>query len=211
MKALGTDAGTGISFSSASSGYVSVDRFGNQSAGYVFRTKDGGKTWQPQLIAPDSVEVRDEHATGFAISPFTDDAGFFATTTGGQAGDKSKLTLDVAKKKSSKAQKKVKVLGKLSPPEGGEQIVVSSRKSADSNWKNDTLTAGLQRQVHGEVQGQEEQGALRRGPVERRRQPRRNRYQGAHADALGRRSHLFDITRGRAGLGSARATEERFS
>jgi photosystem II stability/assembly factor-like uncharacterized protein len=141
VKALGTDAGTGISFSSASSGYVSVDRFGNQSAGYVFRTKDGGKTWQPQLIAPDSVEVRDEHATGFAISPFTDDAGFFATTTGGQAGDKSKLTLDVAKKKSSKAQKKVKVLGKLSPPEGGEQIVVSSRKSADSNWKNDTLTA----------------------------------------------------------------------
>jgi len=138
VKALGTDAGTGISFSSASSGYVSVDRFGNQSAGYVFRTKDGGKTWQPQLIAPDSVEVRDEHATGFAISPFTDDAGFFATTTGGQAGDKSKLTLDVAKKKSSKAQKKVKVLGKLSPPEGGEQIVVSSRKSADSNWKNDT-------------------------------------------------------------------------
>jgi len=47
----------------------------------LFRTSDGGKTWQPQLIAPDSVEVRDEHATGFAISPFTDDAGFFATTT----------------------------------------------------------------------------------------------------------------------------------
>ena len=141
VKALGTDAGTGISFSSASSGYVSIDRFGNQSAGYVFRTTDGGKTWQPQLIAPDSIEVQDAKSTGFAISPFTADVGFFATTTGGQAGDKSKLTLDVAKKKSSKAKKKVKVLGKLSPPEGGEQIVVSSRKSGNTNWKNDTLSA----------------------------------------------------------------------
>ena len=140
VKALGTDAGTEISFSSASSGYVSVDRFGDESAGYLLRTKDGGKTWQPQLIAPDQVEVQDAKSTGYSISPFGADEGFFATTTGGQAGESSKLTLDVAKKKSSKA-KKVKVLGKLSPPEGGEQIVVSSRKSGDTNWKNDTLTA----------------------------------------------------------------------
>lgn len=137
VKALGSDAGSEISFSSAKSGYVSIYRFGSDDGGYALHTKNGGKTWQPQLIAPDQVDVQDEKATAFALSPFTEEPGFFATTTGGQAGTQSKLTLDVAKK----AKKKIKVVGKLSPPEGGEQIVVSTRKSGESDWKNDTLTA----------------------------------------------------------------------
>jgi photosystem II stability/assembly factor-like uncharacterized protein len=139
VKGLGSDSGYGISFSSASSGYVSVSSFGNQRAGYVLRTKDGGKSWQPQLIAPDQVEVLDRKSTGFALSSFSSSEGFFATTTGGQAGESSKLTLELSKK--SKGRKKAKVIGKLSPPEGGEQIVVSSRKSGSENWSDDTLTA----------------------------------------------------------------------
>lgn len=142
VKALGSDNGTDISFSSASSGYVSVYSFGNQRAGYVLRTKDGGKKWQPQLIAQEPVEVQDRKATGFAVDQtFSQDVGFFATTTGGQAGESSKLTLDVKKHKASKSSKKAKVIGKLSPPEGGEQIVVSSRKSGSTRWEDDTLTA----------------------------------------------------------------------
>ena len=33
------------------------------------------------------------------------------------------------------------MVGKLSPPEGGEEIVVASRKASDPNWKEDTVTA----------------------------------------------------------------------
>jgi photosystem II stability/assembly factor-like uncharacterized protein len=140
VKAIGTNDGSEISFSSAGKGYVSLSEFGHQDFGYVLRTKNGGKTWQPQLIAPDGVEVLDAKATGYALMP--SEGGFFATTTGGQAGDPSKLTLDVPKGKSSKGtKKKVKVVGKLSPPEGGEQIVVASRKASDPSWKQDTVTA----------------------------------------------------------------------
>jgi hypothetical protein len=35
----------------------------------------------------------------------------------------------------------VKVIGKLSPPEGGEQIVVSFRKESSPSWRSQTLTA----------------------------------------------------------------------
>ena len=104
VKAIGTNQGSQISFSSAKSGYVSLNEFGHQGFGYVLRTKNGGKTWQPQLIAPDRVEVWDAQATGYALMPF--EGGFFATTTGGQAGDPSKLTLDVPKGKTSKGRRR---------------------------------------------------------------------------------------------------------
>lgn len=134
-KAVGTDEGFEISISTGQAGYLAISRFGSQHFGYVLRTKNGGKTWQPQLIASDDVEVADASSTGYAMTPY--DGDFFATTTGGQAGTSSRLKLDVAKQ----TKKRVKVVGKLSPPEGGEQIVVSSRKSGDPNWHKDTLTA----------------------------------------------------------------------
>jgi photosystem II stability/assembly factor-like uncharacterized protein len=139
LKAVGTDNGYGISFSSAQHGYLAVSRLGNQRFGFVLRTRNGGKTWQPQLIAPSPVEVWDADSTGYAITPYED--GFFATTTGGQAGTSSKLTLDVSKGKSSKRTKRTKVIGRLSPPEGGEQIVVANRKAGNPRWHDETLTA----------------------------------------------------------------------
>jgi photosystem II stability/assembly factor-like uncharacterized protein len=134
-RAVGTDSGSEISFSTGKAGYLSVYRFGGHRSGYVLRTKNGGKTWQPQLIASDPLEVADGRSTGYAMTPY--DGDFFATTTGGQAGTSSHLKLDVAKQ----TKKRVKVVGRLSPPEGGEEIVVSSRKSGDPNWHTDTFTA----------------------------------------------------------------------
>jgi photosystem II stability/assembly factor-like uncharacterized protein len=139
LKGVGTDAGTGISCSTPRAGYVAVDRFGREGFGYVLRTRNGGKSWQPQLIAPSEVDVWDARATGYAVMP--DGSGFFATTTGGQAGESSKLTLDVAKSKSSNRAKRVKVIGRLSPAEGGEEIVVSNRKAGNPRWHDEVLTA----------------------------------------------------------------------
>jgi len=140
LKGVGTDLGTGISFSSSQAGYLTVSRFGSQSFGYALRTINGGKRWQPQLIAPDDIDLGDAGSTGFAITRGS--GGFFATNGGGQAGKRSSLTLSEANRKATAAStSKVKVVGKLSPPEGGEQIVVSFREESSPSWSSETLTA----------------------------------------------------------------------
>ena len=138
---IGTDRGRGITFSSPSSGYLTTGGFGSEDFGYAYRTTDGGKTWQPQLIAPQFVDLWDAGPTGYAITQ--GGANFFGTTTGGEAGTPSSLTLKDVTSKSAGAgtAKRVKVAGKLSPPEGGEQIVVSFRRASSANWSSQTLTA----------------------------------------------------------------------
>ena len=142
LPGVGTNLGSGISFSSSQAGYLTLSRFGSESFGYALRTVNGGKTWQPQLIAPNDIDLWEAGSTGFAITQ--GGGGFFATNSGGQAGRPSSLTLSEANRKASSASagtRQVKVIGKLSPPEGGEQIVVSFRKESSPSWRSQTLTA----------------------------------------------------------------------
>ena len=146
LPAIGTDLGSGLSFSSAGAGYLSTFGFGGEGFGYVFRTTDAGKTWQPQLAAEDFVNVWDAGRTGFAVTFATCDSpggDFLETTTGGQAGTPSSLTIKKAKggkvASAAASKKQVKISGKLTPPEGGEPIVISIRKG--SNWSSQTVTA----------------------------------------------------------------------
>jgi photosystem II stability/assembly factor-like uncharacterized protein len=139
LPGIGTDQGEGITFSSPEAGYLTTLEFGGEQFGYALRTRDGGKTWQPQLIGPALVDVWDAGPTAFAITE--GGGGFFATTTGGQAGSPSNLTLDVSKRRLVAKKTHVKVVGKLDPPEGGEQVVLSFRKAGSSDWRSQTLTA----------------------------------------------------------------------
>ncbi len=139
LPGIGTDQGEGITFSSPETGYLTTLEFGGEQFGYALRTRDGGKTWQPQLIGPALVDVWDAGPTAFAITE--GGGGFFATTTGGQAGSPSNLTLDVSKRRLVAKKTHVKVVGKLDPPEGGEQVVLSFRKAGSSDWRSQTLTA----------------------------------------------------------------------
>lgn len=135
LSAIGNDGGEGVSFSSASSGYVTVNSFAPGFAGYVFHTDNGGKSFQPQLVSflPLS-ELWDAGPTAFSA---TTAGSFFATTTGGQAGAPSALKLKQkggAKRPALRPQRKVKVKGTLAPAEGGEQIVVSWRDKG--RWRS---------------------------------------------------------------------------
>jgi photosystem II stability/assembly factor-like uncharacterized protein len=146
---VGTGRGFDLSFSSADSGYLSLDLEGPTSlyggGGVVLRTTNGGGSWQPQLMSQTQVLAVDAGATGYAG---TGVGHLFATYTGGQAATPSALTLKKAGGKSLSAARqaelkkkgKVKVTGTLSPPEGGEAIVVATR-SRKGGWSQRVVTA----------------------------------------------------------------------
>jgi photosystem II stability/assembly factor-like uncharacterized protein len=150
---IGTSGGFELSFSDPNAGYVSSDRLGPEEFfGFAFRTTDAGRSWQPQLIAETPVEVWDAGPTGFGLTlPGPDANGaplassFFATTSGGQAGTPSSLTIRKGKARSAQAEatqskrKRIRVAGTLSPPEGGERIVVSIRQRG--KWSSQVATA----------------------------------------------------------------------
>ena len=58
LSGVGSDDATGMSFSSASRGYLTLSRFGDDASGYVLRTTDGGRTWRPQLVSSGEPERR---------------------------------------------------------------------------------------------------------------------------------------------------------
>ena len=145
---IGTGLGYDLSFSSDQNGYVSLG--GNAeglygAGGVVLRTTNGGGSWQPQLLALNQVQAVDAGATGFAGTP---EAYLFATYTGGQAATASALTLKRASGKSMSPARqaalskkgKVKVTGTLSPSEGGERIIVATRKGK-GGWSHQIATA----------------------------------------------------------------------
>ena len=137
---LASDSAFEVAFSDARNGFVAVRDFGGKFNGYVMRTIDGGRTWQPQLIDDDGIDNDGLVATGgkTAITLSLGNA-LFATTTGGQAGSASSLGL---KTRSRRLRKKatIKVTGRLGPAEGGEQVVVSMRGAKLNKWRHQVVT-----------------------------------------------------------------------
>lgn len=150
----GTERGISLSFGSATSGYLNVDRFGrNTTDGYVLRTTDGGATWRPQAISTGLVTrlglVATDASRAFGL--VTADAGqqrrFFYTTSGGDAGASSSLTLKASPARFTKrtlksAKGKVTITGRLAGAIGGESVIVSARARSGGRWSTRTVTAG---------------------------------------------------------------------
>jgi photosystem II stability/assembly factor-like uncharacterized protein len=136
LPAVGPEFTGEISFSSSQRGFVQAD-FPNGSGsprGFVLATKDGGQSWQPQLIAADPVNVWDGGSVAYAN---TNGGSFFSTTSRGTAGTPSKLTIHQTHKNS----KTLHISGTLNPPQGQEQVFVSSRTSGATNWTTKVVTA----------------------------------------------------------------------
>jgi hypothetical protein len=136
----GTDQIVGMSFSSPTRGYLAINGFGNDGFAYALRTTDAGKSWRPQLVG-ESYDVRNSlvatgHNTALLLAGTN---SLLATTTGGDAGTASKLSLRTKKRKLRRPGS-IKVTGKLSPPEGGEQAVVSMREARGLRWSSKTVT-----------------------------------------------------------------------
>jgi photosystem II stability/assembly factor-like uncharacterized protein len=128
----GTDGGIYLAFSNEREGYLAANDLyfakGDRRPDYVLRTADGGLSWRPQLVSG-SRDINSIVATGESVDLLL--AGgdqFFSTTTGGDLGARSSLALTSRRKRLSKPRK-VEVRGRLSPAEGGEQVIVSSTEA----------------------------------------------------------------------------------
>jgi photosystem II stability/assembly factor-like uncharacterized protein len=134
LPAIGAGFQSQFSFSSAKRGFAEANLPVTPASGYVLATKDGGQTWQPQLIDADAVSVWDNGSAGLAN---TFGGSFFFTSSRGSAGTASKLAIKQVKKDAKKAR----ITGTLSHPQGGEQIFVSYRaKSLNAEWATKVVT-----------------------------------------------------------------------
>jgi photosystem II stability/assembly factor-like uncharacterized protein len=126
-----------MSFSDTKHGFVAVPEFGSDHSGWLMRTNDGGRTWEPQLLARSNVSRFGVAAAGrnggFAL---INSNGLFGTKTGGSFGRVSKLTIGSGTKRIAKTKKGVlvRVHGKLTKARGGERVVVSYRENGSPSW-----------------------------------------------------------------------------
>src|SRR4051812_7187714 len=134
--ALGDSRGQDVAFGSARAGFVTVP---DRGAGYVLRTSDGGRTFSPQLVSHSELAPGGLLATGASSAvALAEPASLFFTTTGGGAGQVPKLTIRSDRRRIRRATT-VKVMGRLGPTEGREQMLVASRAASGGAWRTQTV------------------------------------------------------------------------
>lgn len=142
LPGVGTDGARGMSFSSARSGYLVVSTFGDvrTPTGFLLRTDDGGATWHPQFV--ESEVIPDGGVAGAAGTDYLlgGRQALLSSTTGGDSGPTSELSIKAPKTTLSKPAHIV-VTGKLSPASGNERVTVSYRRPGATRWTSQTVTA----------------------------------------------------------------------
>src|SRR5262245_31298185 len=128
--------GLAVEFSDHLDGYVGVAGFGSAQGGVVMRTTDGGQSWHPQLVSRS--EITDLASGGPVDYALAGESSLYATTVGGDIGSASTLTIS-ALPRGLKRPGRVLVSGRLSPADGGEEIVVSSLQNG--RWIHKLATA----------------------------------------------------------------------
>ena len=128
--------GFGVAFSNLLDGYVAVGSFGTTGGGLVMKTSDGGRSWHPQLVSRDQITTL---ASGGRVDyALADGSSLYATTVGGDIGSASTLSIS-ARPRALKRPGRVLVSGRLSPADGGEEIVVSTFQGG--RWIHKLATA----------------------------------------------------------------------
>ncbi len=144
VNGLGTGAISDLSFSSVRVGYVATADQGLFGVGgtQVLRTVDGGHSFQPQLIGPQSIAgVIAGEGADYAL----DSGGeLFATANGGRSPASSSLTLAVGPHRRSaaalrRAGSRIHVGGRLTPAAGGETVKVAWRPLG-GRWSEELVT-----------------------------------------------------------------------
>jgi photosystem II stability/assembly factor-like uncharacterized protein len=142
---VGANGVAQAAFPAARDGYLALRGFGGENGGFILHTSDGGRTWRPQLVSGQAFDgLAASGATAFGLvgslgSGQTAPTGLFATATGGDAGRVSHLTITPSKRHLGRAGA-VRINGRLSPAEGGEQVQVSMRATG-GRWVSVVTTA----------------------------------------------------------------------
>src|SRR4051794_23408868 len=123
---------------------------------FVLRTSDGGRTWRPQRLSVGTPAVDGGVAAGpgqaYAVTGVRGPQGIlgrqlFGTTSSGDAGSASKLTLSTptrrfTRKSLKRAGGRVSIRGTLAGAQGGEQVVIAVRGARSAGWSRQVVTAG---------------------------------------------------------------------
>ena len=141
LPGTGTDKAYGIAFSSKTKGYLVIDRFGDvtDQSGFLLKTTDSGGTWHPQFVVSERIQ-----GGGIAAAPGATDyllggqSSFLFTTTSGEAGKASTLSITTKRTKLSKPAG-ITVTGKLSPAAGNERVTVSYLPPGSGRWQHQTV------------------------------------------------------------------------
>ena len=138
LSAAGAEV-TRFAFDSSRSGYAApadYDRTGQ--GGYVLRTTDGGRSWRPQLVSAVDIEsLAVSRGTAFGLAGIGD---LFATTTGGDLGAPSTLAIRASRRRL-RARGRVRISGRLTPPEGGEVVRLAVRGGGGWSTKTAVVAA----------------------------------------------------------------------
>jgi photosystem II stability/assembly factor-like uncharacterized protein len=127
-----------VEFSSPLNGYVAIrGGFGSlRIGGVVLRTTDGGRSWHPQRVSSFPLGgLESEGAVDYALA---EGNVLYATNVGGDVGAPSNLKIAV-RVTSRKKPRHVLLNGRLTPADGGEEIVVSMLQNG--SWTHRRLTA----------------------------------------------------------------------
>ena len=128
--------GFGLAFSNLLDGYVAVGSFGTTGGGLVMRTTDGGQSWHPQLVSREQITAL--ASAGRVDYALADGSSLYATSVGGDLGAVSTLSIN-ARPQALKRPGRVLVSGRLSPADGGEEVVVSTFQNG--RWIHKLATA----------------------------------------------------------------------
>jgi len=103
----------------------------------VLYTSDGGKSWTPQILGPTHLNgiAAAGSDTGFA----TDFRGILFTDDGGGAGAATSLRLRTSDRTVPRGTK-IKIKGRLSPADGGEDVEVRVRRLTGRTWREIDVT-----------------------------------------------------------------------
>jgi photosystem II stability/assembly factor-like uncharacterized protein len=142
LAGVGTNAARGMSFSTAQKGYLVISTFGDvrQPTGFLLRTDDGGATWHPQFVVSNPIVDDGVVAGGATDYLLGGEQSLLYSTTGGDTGPSSDLTIAAPKMRYTKPTHIV-VTGKLAPASGNERITVSYRRPGSTRWTAQTVAA----------------------------------------------------------------------
>ncbi len=132
---------TNLSFSSALDGYALIPYDGSLG-NIVMRTSDGGRTWTPEALPL----VINTLTAGGAVDYAAAEGALFQTTDGGLHESPSTLTLAISgshrlsRAKLRRAGGRVRLVGHLSPAQGGEDVTISYR-TVGGGWRRRDVIA----------------------------------------------------------------------
>ena len=162
LRSVGSERIRGMATGAGDSAYLVVDSFGTRIGGYLLHSADGGATWGPQFVVDAPIQPHGIAAPGGSVDYLlAGETGLLSSTTGGNAGDASTVTIATKRRRLPKARR-ITVTGRLSPAGATAQVVVSMLPPGATRWVHQTRAGVLERLVRVRLAGAARHDGVRR-------------------------------------------------